>query len=334
MRTQTVASLFAAPLLVALGVAACGSDNGDADGSEVGGPDATRRDGGGADGSTLTPQDGGGTETRTDAATPVTGFGKALKFGGTQSGDIDRVKIRIDDPGVTGKVWAMDVGAADFTAEFWVKGTTADNTAPAVTCGPSAAWITGNHLLDRDRFNKPRKWGVTLGAGKVAFGVTAENASFDRTICGTKSVLDGEWHHVAVQRRRSDGFLWIFVDGAIDAEFDGPDGDVSYPDGETPANANDPFLVIGAEKYDTDKATYPPFKGLFDELRVSATLRYAAAFTRPSGPFSTDSSTVGLYHFDEGSGAVANDASGATGGPSHGEVKVGGTPASPTWVDH
>lgn len=320
-------------MLVVFAVAACGSDNGNADDTELGGPEGTRRDGGTSDGSTLTPQDGG-SETRTDGAPVVTGFGKALKFGGMATGDIDRVKIRVDEPGVTGKVWAMDVGAADFTAEFWVKGTTADNSAPAVACGPSAAWITGNHLLDRDRYNKPRKWGVSLGAGKVAFGVTAENASFDRTICGTKNVLDNEWHHVAVQRRRSDGFLWIFVDGAIDAEFDGPDGDVSYPDGETPPNANDPFLVLGAEKYDTDKATYPPFKGLFDELRLSATLRYTAAFTKPTGPFTTDSNTVGLYHFDEGGGAVANDSSGATGGPSQGDVKVGGAPASPSWVDH
>ena len=51
--------------LVVLAVAACGSDNGNADDTELGGPEGPRRDGGTSDGSTLTPQDGG-SETRTE----------------------------------------------------------------------------------------------------------------------------------------------------------------------------------------------------------------------------------------------------------------------------
>jgi hypothetical protein len=335
--------LAALPLALALGafsVAACGSDTAAEDDGSSGGPDATRRDGGTSDGAILTPSDGGGVTPEKEGGGAIAGFGKALRFSGNGTGDIDRVKIRIDQPGTTGKLWAMDVGGSDFTLEFWVKGALADNGAK-VTCGPSSDWVLGNRLLDRDRFNAPRKYGVSLTEGKIAFGVTGENGSFDYTLCGSIGVLDGAWHHVAVQRRRTDGRMWIFVDGAADGEVDGPDGDVSYPDGVTPPNKcngpcvdSDPFLVIGAEKYDTDKTTYPPFKGAFDELRVSAVLRYAAAFAKPTAPFATDTNTVGLYHFDEGSGTTAGDTSGATGGPSPGDVRVGGTPSGPTWIDH
>jgi hypothetical protein len=45
----------------------------------------------------------------------------------------------------------------------------------------------------------------------------------------------------------------------------------------------------------------------------------------------TDASTVGLHHFDEGTGTQALDGSGAAGGPSHGTLSVGGNPSGPEW---
>lgn len=273
-------------------------------------------------------------------AAPPSGFGRALRFSGNGTGDIDRVKIRIDQPGQTSGSWPVDVGATDFTIEWWLSGTLADNPAPAVGCGGNNEWIRGNIVVDRDRFNQPRKFGVSLGAGRVVFGVTGESNGADVTLCWMRGVLDGAWHHVAVQRRRSDGRMWIFVDGALDAEGDGPDGDVSYPDGaqpgafcDGPCTQSDPFLVLGAEKHDADPVAYPAFRGAFDELRVSRVLRYAGSFTRPATPFVPDAETAGLYHFDEGQGTVAGDSSGAPGGPSPGEIKVGGSPIGPVWID-
>jgi hypothetical protein len=150
-------------------------------------------------------------------------------------------------------------------------------------------------------------------------------------------VLDGQWHHIALQRRRADGWMWLYVDGVLEAEVDGPDGDVSYPDDGVPGDYcggpcdnSDPFIVIGAEKHDAGPA-YPSFAGWFDELRLSTTLRYGSNFTPPTAPFSTDVDTAALYHFDEGSGTVAADSSGAAGGPSNGELRVGGTPTGPQW---
>ena len=56
-------------------------------------------------------------------------------------------------------------------------------------------------------------------------------------------------------------------------------------------------------------------------MRISNVARYASNFTLPFAP---DANTVGLYHFDEGSGIVVQDSSGAAGGPSHGQRWVGG----------
>ncbi len=108
----------------------------------------------------------------------------------------------------------------------------------------------------------------------------------------------------------------------------GPGGDISYPDAAPAVQANDPYLVLGAEKYDTGLA----FSGWLDELRISTKLRYAANFPRPRAPFVSDRFTAALYHFDDGDGATLHDSSGAVGGPSSGQIKRGGTANGPAWM--
>ena len=48
-------------------------------------------------------------------------------------------------------------------------------------------------------------------------------------------------------------------------------------------------------------------------------------------PFEPDATPRLLPRLDEGEGAVAHDASSAQGGPTHGEVKVGGPSLAPAW---
>lgn len=251
----------------------------------------------------------------------------------------DRVSIDIE-PQVP-----ADVGATDFTVEFWLRGLLADNPNPAVTCGYGVAWVNGNIIIDRDRFNQGRKWGISLMAGRVAFGVS--NEVLDYTLCGTRLVLDGAWHHVAVQRRLADGRMWIWVDGQLDAQGPmppeaGPQGDVSYPDALPPGEycspdggsgnltcLSDYTLVFGAEKHGFSGICY---SGWLDEVRLSTQLRYAAPFVRPNAPFTNDAATAALYHFDEGIGEEVADAATATGGPSTGRIQYGGAaPAGPVW---
>ncbi|MDA0917753.1 MAG: hypothetical protein O2945_01655 [Planctomycetota bacterium] len=53
----------------------------------------------------------------------------------------------------------------------------------------------------------------------------------------------------------------------------------------------------------------PGYNGVIDEFRISRSARYTKEFI-PEQHFTPDEHTVVLYHFDEGFGAVANDASG------------------------
>lgn len=250
----------------------------------------------------------------------------ALRFLGNAHNDDHRVKIQIDalppnsDPGPP-----ADIGNEDFTLEFWMKATSVNNPINSgLPCGANYDWIWGNIIIDRDRYNQGRAFGISVDNGRLRFGTM--NATFAAyTICGTSNVLNNEWHHVAVQRRRSDGWMQLFVNGELEAQGDGPDGDISYPDDGVPGNYcdgrlcdfSDPFLVIGVEKHDVAE----DYNGLITELRLSNILRYPATVVKQA--FVSDSNTMALYHFDEGSGTTANDTSGAMGGPSHGEIKTG-----------
>ncbi len=253
--------------------------------------------------------------------------GYALRYYGNGWGDLDRVKIQLDGP-----ARPIDVGG-DFTVELWVKANAAENTAPA--CSPGGTnWRRGNVLLDRDVLGNGDlgDYGLSLAGGRVAFGVSqGANA---QTICGATNIANGVWRHVAVTRRASDGRLQIYIDGLLDGQGTGPTGDISYRDGRASSGANDPYLVLGAEKHDEDNAQYPSFSGWLDELRISNNLRYSSAFTRPAGPFTPDANTVGLFHFNEGYGNTINDTSGAAGGPSTGIRRYGGsTNNGPEWTN-
>ncbi len=256
---------------------------------------------------------------------------RALRFFGNGVNDIDRVKIRIDDPGTVEPGPPVDVGATDFTIELWLRADPGDNDAAAVDCGDNNNWILGNIVIDRDRFNQGRAYGLSIAGRRLVWGVDGDFSSF--TICGATIIDDAEWHHVALQRRRSDGRMELFVDGALDAQGIGPGGDVSYPDDGAPGNFcggpcvnSDPFIVLGAEKHDAGSA-YPSYAGFMDELRYSTTLRYGADFAPPASGFTPDADTVGLYHFDEAGGTTIEDSSGV--GPSPGELRFGGSPAGP-----
>ncbi|MEW6569453.1 MAG: LamG-like jellyroll fold domain-containing protein, partial [Chloroflexota bacterium] len=246
-------------------------------------------------------------------------------FYGNGYGDLDRVKILIDAP-----ARPADVGATDFTLEWWMKAFAADNPSPACTPGADT-WTGGNILFDRDVYGPGDygDFGVSLAGGLLAFGVHNGTSAF--TLCGVGNLADGRWHHVAVTRRASDGLLSIFVDGVLEAQADGPDGDLSYRDGRTTTYPNDPYLVIGAEKHDLDRALYPSFSGWVDEVRISRILRYTGSYVVPSAPFLTDADTLALFHFNEGAGDMVKEVSGYPAGPSNGTRRFGGSPAGPAW---
>lgn len=254
-----------------------------------------------------------------------------MRFYGHGTGDIDRVKIPVDAPEKP-----VDIGNGDFTIEFEMRALLSDNPKGGnAAAGANEDWTLGHVIIDRDIFGPGDygDFGISLCNGKIAFGTN--NGSQSRTIIGNTNVADNQWHHIAVTRQASNGAMRIYVNGTLDASVaTGPSGNISYRNGRSTTWPNDPYLVLGAEKHDYDNVNYPSFNGYLDELRISNVIRYSGtSFTVPSFPFITDANTVGLYHFDEGSGTVLSDASGYTGGPSNGQVKFGGsgTPG-PVWV--
>jgi glucose/arabinose dehydrogenase len=251
--------------------------------------------------------------------------GSSLRFFGTGSNDIDRVKIALGDvpPGRP-----VDVDG-DFTLEWWMQ-TAAGNDSGACVPGGSN-WRSGNIIFDRDVFGAgdDGEYGISLfgSGGTIAFGVDRQGTG--TTVCGAANVADGMWHHVAVTRGGST--LRIFVDGQLDASTaSGPTGAIGYRNGRATTHPADPFLVIGAEKHDLG-AGFPSYHGWIDEVRLSNVVRYGGAFTRPSAPFASDANTVALYHFDEGNGDVVVDTASAVGGPSNGVRRVGGVAQGPQW---
>jgi hypothetical protein len=259
------------------------------------------------------------------------GTGSSLRFFGQGGVRGDRVRVRVDDPASAAAGPRIDVGGADFTIELFIRAAALDNPNTIDCSGPTSSWTNSHIFVDRDRHSQPPTYGVGLAGGRVVWAVQGP-AGDPYTLCGSAIVADGAWHHVAVDRRRSDGWIRIWVDGALDGSADGPDGDVSYPDDGTPLSVcpdglcdySDPFLVFGAEKHGYGGIS---LSGWLDEIRISDVLRYDAPFTPPSAAFTADASTAGLFHLDEGAGASTAD---AVGGPS-GELVLGGMPEGPSW---
>lgn len=260
------------------------------------------------------------------AAHQAAASGSLRFFGsGVSAPTLDRVVIAIDAP-----ERPADIGAGSFTIEVWLRALAASNSATNACGNGGDSWINGNIFIDRDIFGEGDfgDYGLSLMRGRVAFGVDTLNGA--ATACGARDLRDGSWHHVAATRDATSGELRVYVDGQLDGAVAGPLGDVSYRNGRDSVYPWDPFLVLGAEKHDAG-ANFPSFDGWLDELRLSTLVRYNAHFSPPSSPFTSDAATAALYSFDEGQGSVIGDRSGATGGPSTGERRVGGTSNGPQW---
>ena len=219
----------------------------------------------------------------------------SIRFLGSGTGEADRVTIRVAEPSTRADLsWS-------FTVEWWMRAWRSANSTGEPSCGPGVyGWIAGHVIVDRDRWptagTDGRDFGVSVGrSGRLAFGLANEDGQA-RTVCTTGvDVLDGRWHHVAVQRRNRS--LEIWVDGVRRASAEGPAGSVRYPTSGFTPRRWDPYLVLGAEKHDAGPA-FPSYAGRMDELRVSIGTRYTATFTPARRPHRVDDRTVLLFHFD------------------------------------
>ena len=70
---------------------------------------------------------------------------------------------------------AADLGATDFTIEFWMKSTTAQNPSGNPGCS-GVGWINGHIMFDRDILDSTgRDFGISVGQdGTLAFGASSQ----------------------------------------------------------------------------------------------------------------------------------------------------------------
>lgn len=214
---------------------------------------------------------------------------------------------------------SINVGDGEFTIEMWIRpsATDADNGRTGVTEGANYSGVEGNIILDAHAENVGA-FIVGLDDGRLYLSVNFPGVGNEQTEIGTTDLRDGLWHHVAVYRAASNGLMELFVDGNREGTVSGPTGDMSYSGSEgVPASQH----VFGKEKYE---ALGSGFNGSISEIRFSINRRYnGATYTVPTGPFTTDANTVGLYHCDENTGTSVGDSSG--------DGNNGSLIGSPTW---
>jgi hypothetical protein len=89
----------------------------------------------------------------------------------------------------------------DFTLSCWIK--TTQNT------GTITQWYNGMGILDSSVSVGSNDFGLSMGAGKLLFGIG--NAS--TTIATTSTYNDNVWHYVVCTRVKSTGAIAMYVDG-------------------------------------------------------------------------------------------------------------------------
>jgi hypothetical protein len=163
-------------------------------------------------------------------------------------------------------------GVSDaFTVELWVKLSPGPGSPAAVEVSTRTA-----------------SGGWQLRAAPTGIYVASHAAS----VSFPMDLLDDAWHHVAWVWDTSRNVREVLVDGRTIGQTHFP---ALVPGGP---------LVAGG-LYEASGVEDRP--GQMDELRISRLVRYQHAFT-PERRFEADLDTIALYHFDEGGGTVAEDA--------------------------
>ena len=168
----------------------------------------------------------------------------------------------------------------DFTICFRLKTTD--------TSGSEGQWYFGKGLVDGEIGGVANDFGVSLCAGKIAFGI----GNTDVTLNSAASVNDGVWHAIAVTRSGSE--MKIYIDGVENASRnDGPTG------GREVTN-----LRIGMMATSENGS----LDGQMDDVRLYTSASTSHVLAAVTGPLTTFPQTnLAAYYPLDGN---ANDASG------------------------
>lgn len=212
-------------------------------------------------------------------ATPPTtfAFGKAISVNDTGLEEF----IPID-----GKSLITD--NQTFTVEMWAKWTT--NTSSQQLIHRTQSTVASPSSFEISLWTNPFNLINKRLVGIIGTETTQVVAESDRNYLD-----DMQWHHLALVN--VSGELRLYVDGRM-VSSQKNDLPVKYGQGKL-FIARDPLMSTGDDG----------FRGLIDEIRISSTERYKTNFSPQYSPFSKDTETLALWHFD---GNLIDDVSGAS----------------------
>ncbi len=135
------------------------------------------------------------------------------------------------------------------------------------------------------------------------FAISATGLTQPEVLDANMVLTQGVYHHIAITYSKANSIVTMYIDGVnVNSATINIDADSIYHG----ADAHDSSVnYIGLSSFAGD----PQLNGNIDEFRISDTVRYTSDFT-PAVPFTQDSHTIALYHFDDGSGQMAADSSG------------------------
>jgi hypothetical protein len=241
----------------------------------------------GTDAATFFEDDNGLTRTPINGWQPESGVvisSTQSKFGGTSLYTPGEVTLFHNQYSGAGNGNALiNFGTGDFTLEFWIYPTSTATTSGVITKRNISNTANGT-------------WGIRYnGSTRV---ITWENIfpSVTSTSTASSAYTASTWSHWAFVR--SSGTLKIYVDGVEKAS---ASNSLDFTFNSEP-------IRIG----DWGAGSTNSHIGYLDELRMSNTARYTAAFTAPTEPFVNDANTLLLMHMDgTPSVAVFRDDNGA-----------------------
>jgi hypothetical protein len=197
-----------------------------------------------------------------------------------------------------------------FTAEGWVKTTL---SSEGVLVGHGALSGSGG-------------WSISVtGAGLMKFTgkTTAGSTAFTRS--SSSAVNDGQWHHLAAVVTTS---TTVTGNNTVTLYVDGVQNQGSLTQSAVYVSDTNP-LTIGRRPAAGAGGLY--FTGSIDEVRVSSGSRYSGSFTPARTSLIPDTTTLGLWHLDQGSGQTIVDAST---NQNHGTLGADSASSTddPTWL--
>jgi hypothetical protein len=164
-------------------------------------------------------------------------------------------------------------GTRDFTIEFWFRTSAKTRDYPMLIGNTDNGNFTTDRwqLFDRHLAN----------ATKVILYIWNYSNSTP-ILTSTTSISNNTWYHLAITRNGSLFTLWVNGVSESTGTFAGA------------IDSSGRFISIGGN----ESAAVISYNGNIDEVRISNSCRYTAAFTPATAPFTSDSNTISLLHMD------------------------------------